>query len=183
MNNSFTRRSVGTDREYEAFNPKDYTMAGATERDVLLYKEMFDLLDIDDNGMLTPMEVRNLMLHYGYNPKKQVVYQMVSDLDTDESGGIDFFEFMKMMTAKLSENDSDDDIARVYYMYDTDRKGYITLDDLQNVSKELKEDVKDEDLKEIMEKVDPKNKDRISFQAWMKFMKKKDYAALSALKL
>ena len=182
MENSRIKPS-NADKALEVFNPKDYTMAGATERDVLVYKEMFDLLDIDDNGMLTPMEVRNLMLHYGYNPKKQVVYQMVSDLDTDESGGIDFFEFMKMMTAKLSDADLDEDLAKVYYMYDTDRKGYITFQDLVDVTRELKEDVKEDELREIMQKVDPQNKDRITYQGWMKFMKKKDFSSLGSLKI
>jgi len=177
MNSSFRR----IEKTNEPFNPKDYTMAGASERDVLVYKEMFDLLDIDDNGMLTPMEVRNLMLHYGYNPKKQVIYQMVSDLDKDESGGIDFYEFMKMMTAKLSETDSDEDIAKVYYMYDVDRKGYITFDDLRDAAKELKEDIKEEELQEILDKIDPDNKGKITFTSWMKFMKKKDFASIATL--
>lgn len=180
MNNSF-RRSVNSERPAEPFNPKDFAMAGASERDVLVYKEMFDLLDIDDNELLTPMEVRNLLLHYQYNPKKQIIYQMVSDLDIDESGGINFYEFMKMMTAKLSETDSDDDITKVYKLYDADNKGYITIDDLKNVSKELKEEIRDEELKEMMDKIDPKNQGKITYEAWMKFHRKKDFSSIQSL--
>ncbi len=182
MNSSF-RRSVNAERPPEVFNPKDFTMAGASERDVLVYKEMFDLLDIDDNGMLTPMEIRNLLLHFQYNPKKQIIYQMVSDLDTDESGGLDFYEFLKMMTAKLSETDSDDDITKVYNMYDSDNKGYITAEDFKNVAKELKEEIKDEEIKEIMDKIDPKNKGKITYEAWMRFQKKKDFSSIGSLTL
>lgn len=45
-------------------------MAGVNERDVLIYKEIFDTFDIDNNNLLTPMEIRNAMIKVGYNVKK-----------------------------------------------------------------------------------------------------------------
>ena len=37
-------------------------------------------------------------------------YQMISDLDEDGSGAIDFEEFLDMMTARMSDKDSREDI-------------------------------------------------------------------------
>ena len=39
-----------------AFNPADYKTVGVTERDVELYKEVFDLFDTNENGILTQNE-------------------------------------------------------------------------------------------------------------------------------
>lgn len=41
---------------------------------------------------------------------------MISDLDTDGSGLIDFEEFLKLMTARISERDSRTDIEVNEYL-------------------------------------------------------------------
>ena len=37
----------------------------------------------------------------GFEPKKEEIKKMISDIDTDGSGTIDFQEFLEMMTAKM----------------------------------------------------------------------------------
>lgn len=37
----------------------------------------------------------------GFEPKKEEVKKMISDIDKDGSGTIDFQEFLQMMTAKM----------------------------------------------------------------------------------
>lgn len=51
---------------------------------------------------------------------------MISDLDTDGSGQIDFAEFLKLMTARISERDSRADI-QVKILYNKFRKSLISL--------------------------------------------------------
>ena len=51
---------------------------------------------------------------------------MISDLDTDGSGQIDFAEFLKLMTARISERDSKADI-QVFKLIILYRKSSIFL--------------------------------------------------------
>jgi centrin-1 len=37
----------------------------------------------------------------GFEPKKEEIKKMISDIDKDGSGTIDFQEFLDMMTAKM----------------------------------------------------------------------------------
>ena len=37
----------------------------------------------------------------GFEPKKEEIKKMISDIDKDGSGTIDFNEFLQMMTSKL----------------------------------------------------------------------------------
>lgn len=37
----------------------------------------------------------------GFEPKKEEIKKMISDIDKDGSGTIDFQEFLEMMTAKM----------------------------------------------------------------------------------
>jgi Ca2+-binding EF-hand superfamily protein len=59
---------------------------------------------------IDPKELKAAMTSLGFEAKNQTIYQMISDLDTDGSGQIDFAEFLKLMTARISERDSRADI-------------------------------------------------------------------------
>ena len=49
----------------------------------------------------------------GFEPKKEEVKKMIADIDKDGSGTIDFEEFLSMMTAKMGERDSKEEILKV----------------------------------------------------------------------
>jgi Ca2+-binding EF-hand superfamily protein len=54
----------------------------------------------------------------------------MSVFDTDAGGEIDFKEFIKLMTTKPKEKDTEDDLVRVFETIDEDGKGYIDESDL-----------------------------------------------------
>lgn len=157
----------------ESFDPKKYLVPGATLRDIEVWKEVFDLFDLDGSGSLTPMNIRNAMLTLGYNPKRNIIYQMVSDLDQDESGGIEFREFVNMMVSKPGDKDTDEDFLDVFKSYDVDNKGYIVKEDLIKIAKELQEDLTPEEAELICAELDESDEGKITLKAWNQFMKQK----------
>ena len=56
------------------------------------------------------------MQSLGFEAKNQTIYQMIGDIDKDGSGSIDFEEFLDMMTAKMSDKDSREDIMKVFIL-------------------------------------------------------------------
>jgi len=48
---------------------------------------------------------------------------MISDLDANKSGTIDFEEFLDMMTARMSDKDTREDINKVFRLFDDDNTG------------------------------------------------------------
>ena len=71
---------------------------------------------------------------------------MISDLDEDGSGTIDFEEFLDMMTARMSDKDSREDIQKVFKLFDDDRSNSITIHNLRRVARELGETMDDSEL-------------------------------------
>ncbi len=65
----------------------------------------------------------------------------MSVFDTDNGGEIDFKEFLKLMTTKPYEKDTEDDLMRVFEAVDEDGKGYIDESDLVKLAEEMKEEV------------------------------------------
>lgn len=52
-----------------------------------MYKQVFDYLDDDHDGMLTPLDLRKAIRNYGgYKPGRAFVYVAMSKFDADDGG-------------------------------------------------------------------------------------------------
>ena len=89
--------------------------------------------------------------------------------DKDESGNIDFKEFLRMVFERPYERDSSEDLKRVFGEIDADSKGFISEDDLLDLAAELKESLSQEEVQMVMRKLDPKRTGKISLTAFIDF--------------
>merc|ERR1712060_938020 len=90
----------------EKFRAHNYERPGLGEDEIEEIKEAFDLFDNDKSGAISVNELTSAMQSLGFDVKHAVVYNMVSDLDADGSGEIEFGEFLDVMTAKLSDKNT-----------------------------------------------------------------------------
>ena len=116
------------------------------------------------------------MQSLGFEAKNQTIYQMISDIDKDKSGEIDFEEFLDMMTAKMSDKDSREDIQKVFNLFDDDQTGKISLRNLKRVAKELGETMSDAELLEMIERADTDTDGEINFDEFYAIMTKKTFS-------
>ena len=129
--------------------PKSIEKFGLTEEEVEEIREAFNLFDTDgsgdeflhnlcvhlllmsyyivlfNTGSIDPKELKAAMQSLGFEAKNQTIYQMISDIDKDNNGAIDFEEFVSMMTAKMSDKDSREGIQKVFNLFDDDSTGNI----------------------------------------------------------
>ena len=110
---------------------------GLSEEEIEEIREAFNLFDTDGSGTIDPKELKAAMQSLGFEAKNQTIYQMIGDIDKDGSGSIDFEEFLDMMTAKMSDKDSREDIMKVFNLFDDDQTSKISLRNLKRVAKEL----------------------------------------------
>merc|ERR1712179_654865 len=136
------------------FIAEDYARPGLPEDEVAEIKEAFDLFDNDASGAISVNELTSAMQSLGFDVKHAVVYNMVSDLDTDGSGEIEFDEFLEVMTAKITDKNTKEEIDRVFKLFDKDRNGTLEADNLSRVCKELGEDMPEEDVREVIQRMD-----------------------------
>ena len=82
----------------------------------------------------------------GFEPKKDEIMKMIRDADKDNSGVIDFPEFLDMMTQKLSDRDPKDEMLKAFRLFDDDETGKISFKNLKRVAKELGENMSDDEI-------------------------------------
>ena len=96
--------------------------------------------------------------------KNGAIFNMISDLDTDGNGTIDFGEWVTLLTKKVNDKDSRNNIAKVFPLYDRDGSGTITLASLRQVADELGETVDDKELEELLVRADANGDGVIDFE-------------------
>ena len=62
------------------------------------------------------------------------------------------------MTLRPCENDSEEDIERIFSYIDEDNKGFISPEDLIICAEELKEEITPAEIREIIKHCDPDGK-------------------------
>merc|ERR1712072_614375 len=73
-------------------------------------REAFSLFDSDASGAIDVRELKAAMRALGFEVKNEELKKMVSDIDGDGNGTIEFVEFLQMMTGKMGEKDPRENI-------------------------------------------------------------------------
>ena len=117
------------------------------------------------------------MTSLGFESKNQTIYQMIADLDADGSGQIDFEEFLELMTARVSDKDTRENIRKIFNLFDDEKTGFISIKNLRRVAKELGETIDESELQEMIERADTDNDGLVSEEEFFNIITKKTFAA------
>ena len=81
------------------------------------------------------------MTSLGFEAKSNAIFQMISDLDADGNGTIDFDEWFTLMTKRVNNKDSRANINKIFALYYDERTGFISAKTLRRVALDLNENV------------------------------------------
>ena len=131
---------------------------------------MFKTLDRNGDGRLSKDEVQEgYMAHYGKLISDDEVNQMFDAVDTDQSGYIDYTEFI---VAAINEKKltSHDKLKAAFRMFDRDNSGMITPNEIRDV---LAGDsnVPQSVIDAIIKQVDANGDGEISLEEFIELMK------------
>lgn len=113
--------------EKKPFNPDEYVSLTLPKEEVLDIKLAFEIFDNDGSGIMDPAELKQAFIDLGFTGQNKFVYQILAELDEDQSGGIDFAEFLRLATAKIGEKDSRAEINKVFNAFDPNRSVIMFL--------------------------------------------------------
>merc|ERR1712091_611224 len=146
---------------------------GLTEEQMEEIREAFGLFDADASGMIDVRELKAAMRALGFEVKNEELEKMVSDVDNDGNGTIEFGEFLEMMTGKMGEKDTREDIEKGFKLFDDDNTNKISFRNLARVAEELGENIDDEELQDMINQADRDGDGEINIDEFYRIMKKK----------
>merc|ERR1712025_1403791 len=154
---------------------KFWERPGLSADEVQEVKDAFDLFDTDSSGAVSVQELVEAMQSLGLEQKNEAVFNMIKEIDTDGSGELEFAEFLEMMTARLTSKTPKSEIEKLFKLFDNDRTGEISLDNLKRVASELGEDVSNDELLEMVQRNDVDKDGAWTMDDFYAVMTKKGY--------
>jgi calmodulin len=133
-------------------------------------KEVFDLFDKDKDGSITTRELGDVMRALGANPTQAELQEMVNEVDSNDSGKIEFKEFLDLFARKLKDPDSEEDLIEAFKMFDKDNNGFISAAELRHVMTTLGEKLTEEEADEMIREADMNGDGQINYQEFVKVM-------------
>eukprot|EP00656_Telonema_subtile_P030713 TRINITY_DN336_c0_g1_i1.p1 TRINITY_DN336_c0_g1~~TRINITY_DN336_c0_g1_i1.p1 ORF type:complete len:177 (+),score=61.51 TRINITY_DN336_c0_g1_i1:97-627(+) len=108
-----------------------------SEEDMRSFKEAFELFDTDQSGSIDGTELKFCMQALGFDPSPYEIKDMLEKIDQDETGTIEFDEFVDLLSGKMDEKDPATEMADAFAMFDKDNTGRITFKNMQDVCREM----------------------------------------------
>ncbi|XP_067004791.1 uncharacterized protein [Anabrus simplex] len=162
------RKQATTGSRKKSSGPK-FELTDEQKADI---KEAFDLFDTEGTGKIETKELKVAIRALGFEPKKEEIKKMIADIDKDGSGVLSYDDFLSLMTVKMAEKDSKEEIMKAFRLFDDDETGKISFKNLKRVAKELGENLTDEELQEMIDEADRDGDGEINQDEFLRIMKK-----------
>ena len=127
-------------------------------------KEAFTMFDRDKDGLINYNELGNVLKSQGFTPTNQELLEMIADVDENEDDKINFEEFLILMHSRLKKADIENELNEAFSVYDKNGSGLISVREFKRIMSALGEKIYEEEIDEIIQKVDPKNRGYINYR-------------------
>ncbi|EXB93240.1 Calmodulin-like protein 11 [Morus notabilis] len=141
-----------------------------TEQHIADFQEAFYLLDKDGDGCITIDELATAIKSLDQNPTEEELQRMISEVDVDGNGTIEFGEFLNLMARKMKEHEAEEELREAFRVFDKDQDGYISPTELRHVMINLGEKLKDEELEQMIREADLDGDGLVNYEEFVRMM-------------
>lgn len=127
---------------------------------------------ISGTGVIDIKELKVAIRALGFEPKKEEIKKMIAEIDKDGSGKLSYNDFLSLMSVKMAEKDTKEEILKAFRLFDDDETGTISFKNLKRVAKELGENLTDEELQEMIDEADRSGDGEVNQEEFLRIMKK-----------
>merc|ERR1719153_791536 len=109
----------------------------------------------------------------GMKVKPTALKEIIEDIDEDGSGLLEFGEFCQLAAKFLVEEDEEalkKELKEAFRIYDKEGNGYISIETLKEILRELDNKLTEEDLDSIIEEADEDGSGTLDFDEFMDMM-------------
>lgn len=150
-------------------------LGGLDEEAMEEVKEAFNLFDTEGKGSIDVRELKAAFRALGFQVKKVEIRQMFIDMDKDLSSAlVSYDDFVEMVTPRMQNRDSREEIMKVFALFDDDNTGAISFKNLKRVAMELGENLTDEELQEMIDEADRDGDGVINEEEFYRVMRKRE---------
>ncbi|KAK3222681.1 hypothetical protein Dsin_009706 [Dipteronia sinensis] len=135
-------------------------------------KDIFTRFDMDSDGSLTQLELAALLRSLGLKPSGDQLHVLLSDMDSNANGLVEFDELVHAILPDMSEEVliNQEQLSQVFRSFDRDGNGYITAAELAGSMAKMGHPLTYRELSEMMREADTNGDGVISFNEFATIM-------------
>ncbi|XP_014811567.1 PREDICTED: caltractin-like [Calidris pugnax] len=117
-------------------------------------REAFELFDRDRSGLMDVSDLKITVKALGCELRKEEVKRIISEFSEERPGKLNFRSFLQVMTQKMAEPFLEEEVVKVFKVFDCDDTGKISFENLKVIAGEVGEEITDEELQEMIDEAD-----------------------------
>ncbi|CAN8270448.1 unnamed protein product [Cochlearia groenlandica] len=141
-----------------------------SQEQIMEFKEAFCLFDKNGDGCITADELANVIRSLDQNPTEQELQDMITEIDSDGNGTIEFSEFLNLMAYHIQESDVNEELTEAFKVFDKDQNGYISASELRHVMINLGEKLTDEEVNQMIKEADLDGDGQVNYDEFVRMM-------------
>ncbi|KYQ56234.1 Troponin C, isoform 1 [Trachymyrmex zeteki] len=135
---------------------------------IALLKKAFDAFDQQKKGSIGTNMVGTILTMLGHELSENTLQEIISEVDEDGSGELEFEEFCTLAARFLVEEDTEamqQELREAFRLYDKEGNGYITTAVFRDILHELDDKLSPEELDLMIEEIDADGSGTLDFDA------------------
>ena len=145
-----------------------------TEEQIAEFKEAFSLFAKDCGGTIITKELGTVMRSIGINPTEAELEDMISEVNADANGTIDFHQFLSLVASKITGYDGEVDIFDIFKVFDKDGSGLIKASEVRHIMMNSGERLTHEEVDEMINEAGIDGDGNVNYEEFIKMMMAKN---------
>jgi calmodulin len=140
---------------------------------IAILKKAFESFDSGKTGSISTETVAEILRLMGQPFNKQILDEMIEEVDEDKSGRLEFEEFIILCAKFIVEEDAEalvKELKEAFRLYDKEGNGFIPTSCLKEILKELDDQLSDTDLDGMIAEIDQDGSGTVDFDEFLEMM-------------
>ncbi|XP_072387178.1 troponin C, isoallergen Bla g 6.0201-like isoform X1 [Diabrotica undecimpunctata] len=126
---------------------------------IIMLKSTFDAFDIERKGYIEADMIGTIIEMLGTRVTAADLDKIIDEIDEDGNGEVSFEEFANLAAKFMVEEDEDTEAIQLelkgaFRLYDKEGNGFITIEVLREILRELDEKLTEDDLDNMIDEID-----------------------------
>ncbi|XP_063164015.1 uncharacterized protein LOC134500639 [Candoia aspera] len=148
-----------------------------SEERIAEFKDAFTLFDEDGDGLITIKELGTVMQPLGKNPAESELQSMISQLNANIKGKVDFPEFLSLMAKMARDSNSEEEIQEAFCVFDRNGNTFtftcFNTAELRHILTVVGEKLTNEEAEKLIKEVDKKGDRKVNYEEFVRIMMEK----------
>jgi calmodulin len=134
------------------------------------YREVFKMFATSEGEKFGAQELGEVMRSYGMETDELELHDMISEIDTNGNGTIDFKEFMAVFEKKMKDSEAEEELRQAFKVFDKDGNGFLSSEELRHAMTQMGEKLTNEEVDEMIEEADMDKDGQINVEEFITIM-------------